>query len=276
MPGPPKLYRDYQLADESALASAYGRIGGGTDTKPENKAAWGYKPDLSQPDGLQSKWTVAAGTDTKPENKAAWGYKPDASQPDGLQSKWTVDTSLENKTARGYKPDASQPDGFQSRHSHAAGTDTKPENKAARGYKPDASQPDGLQSKWSFAAKHSGGHTQQLYRKSPDAEQPEKTFLRVAKVQDNKFENNLVDSLLTWSRALKQPLDIAVYKKARGDLRAFMEDGWMDGEDAAAAVSVDNNYIAPQKLSAFLNGRFQSKGTAQKSMDSIVQFFKDR
>jgi hypothetical protein len=116
------------------------------------------------------------------------------------------------------------------------------------------------------------GH-QGLYRKSPDAEQPERTFLRLADLQDGKFENHLVGTLLTWSHAAKQPLDITAYKKARGDLRAFMKDGWMDGHDASAAVSAHSDYMTPKRLSAFLNGSCASKGVAQRSIDSLVQFF---
>jgi hypothetical protein len=95
-------------------------------------------------------------------------------------------------------------------------------------------------------------------------------------LQDKKFEKHLVDSLLTWSRAPKQPLDITVYKKARGDLRSFMKDSGMDREDTSAAVSVHNNYMTPNRLSAFLNGGFPTKGVAQRSIDSLVQFFKGR
>jgi hypothetical protein len=120
-----------------------------------------------------------------------------------------------------------------------------------------------------------GGH-QGLYRKSPDAEQPETTFLRLAEVQDSKFEDHLVGILSTWSRAPKQPLDITAYKKARGDLRAFMEDGWMDREDASAANSEHSDYMTPSRLSRFLNGSCASKGVAQKNIDSLVDFFKDR
>jgi hypothetical protein len=161
------------------------------------------------------------------------------------------------------------------------GTDTSLESKIANGHKPDASRPDGFQSRWpSFANSHHEGG-QQLHRKSPDAGQPERTFLRLAEVQDtNKFENHLVGRPLTWSFEPEQPLDITAYKEARGDLRAFMEDGWKDGHGTAAALSVHNDYMYVSTNTesvldpCVLTGRFPTKGAAQSSIDSLVQFFK--
>jgi hypothetical protein len=60
MPGELKLYRDYELTDESEVASAAGKKGGkkggATDANPETKKANSYALNPKNKDGLDSKW----------------------------------------------------------------------------------------------------------------------------------------------------------------------------------------------------------------------------
>jgi hypothetical protein len=134
MPDELKLYRDYELTDESEVASAAGKkggkkggkVGGKIDPKPETKERLNYALNPENKDGYDSKWQKGGATDANPETKNANNYALDPKNKDGYDPKWqeggkkggATDANPETKKANNYALNPKNKDGFETKWQH--------------------------------------------------------------------------------------------------------------------------------------------------------------